>query len=102
MAIPDCYPLRSIDISYSKELLKINESKVRRWFLSITQLLTKENSRILDAILLWKQNVEKELEGIEECNICYYIVHASDKSLPNLPCRTCKNKFHSTCIRKWF
>lgn len=42
------------------------------------------------------------MEGIEECSICAYIVHPSDKTLPSLPCKNCKNKFHSYCIRKWF
>jgi hypothetical protein len=48
------------------------------------------------------QNVEKEFDGIEECPICYSVVHTSDRSLPRLRCKTCKHKFHSACLYKWF
>ncbi|MBK8156747.1 MAG: hypothetical protein IPK55_12485 [Streptococcus sp.] len=46
--------------------------------------------------------MDKEIEGISDCLICYCVVHYSDKSLPKLGCKNCKNKFHSACITKWF
>ena len=49
-----------------------------------------------------ENNLDKEFEGIEECPICYYIVHSSTKELPKLPCKTCKHKFHCSCIHRWF
>ena len=39
--------------------------------------------------------------GLEECAICYDIVN-NQKQLPKMVCKTCKKKFHSACIRKWF
>ena len=53
-------------------------------------------------MLAWKSNIEREIEGIEDCYICYCVVHETDQSLPKMPCKTCKNKFHVACIRKWF
>lgn len=33
--------------------------------------------------------------------MCYYIIHSSGE-LPKMQCKTCKHKFHSSCIQKWF
>lgn len=30
------------------------------------------------------------------------IISLSDSSLPTKPCRTCKNRFHASCLFKWF
>jgi len=35
-------------------------------------LFFKQNGSILDGLTLWKRNVDKRFEGIEECYICYY------------------------------
>jgi len=101
LKFPSDYPLSSPDPQITKKV-KISEEKMRRWSLSMLRLLQQENSSILEVILTWKKHVERELEGIEDCYICYYLVHPTDKSLPVLPCPTCQNKFHKLCIQKWF
>lgn len=52
--------------------------------------------------MLWHDNLEKEFAGIEECSICYYIIHSKTKKLPTMPCKTCRKRFHSDCIYRWF
>jgi hypothetical protein len=71
-------------------------------FLSLTTTTTTitTTTTTTDAILLWSNNVEKEFEGMEECPICYYIVHQTNQSLPKLQCRTCRKKFHAQCRYK--
>ena len=98
---PESYPLQPINILI-RTVVKLSEAKIRSWELRLTKLLNNENASILEAILIWKANIDRELEGLEHCTICYYIVHVSDRSLPTMPCRVCKNKFHAGCIRKWF
>ena len=51
---------------------------------------------------MWKQNVDQELHGVEPCPICYNTLHPKTLSLPTLTCPTCKNKFHNSCLYKWF
>ena len=65
-------------------------------------MLLSQNGQISDALLRWKDNVDKVFEGVEECPICYMIVHASTGHLPKQECKTCHNKFHSACLYKWF
>lgn len=64
--------------------------------------MANQNGSILDSLLLWRRNVEKRFEGIEECAICYSIVHGSNCELPTQKCFTCKHAFHSSCLYKWF
>lgn len=101
LQIPNDYPLSPPEPTITKKV-KISEEKIRKWLLSMVQLLQQENSSLLQLILAWKDHVERELEGIEDCYICYYLVHPTDKSLPTLPCQVCNNKFHKLCIQKWF
>jgi hypothetical protein len=30
------------------------------------------------------------------------IISLTDRTLPTKPCRTCKNRFHASCLFKWF
>ncbi len=54
------------------------------------------------AIRLWKGNLDREFEGVEPCPICYSVLHPTQRQLPRVACRTCKNKYHSACLYKWF
>ena len=64
--------------------------------------LSMQHGSVVDVIALWKRNVDKELEGVEPCPICFSILHPKLMSLPSLTCKTCDNKFHSPCLHKWF
>lgn len=57
-----------------------------------------QNGSIMEGLALWKNNVDKRFEGIEDCMICFSVIHGSNYSLPKKACRTCKKKFHSACL----
>ena len=101
LKIPSEYPLRTVQVDLG-ETLKLKQGQIRKWTLSIKNLIQQRNGDIISAILLWKSNIDKEMDGIEECYICYCVMHGVDRSLPNMQCQNCKNKFHVACIRKWF
>ncbi|OWA53868.1 Transmembrane protein 184B [Hypsibius exemplaris] len=73
-----------------------------QWLRRLRGFLQKQNGSILDGILEWKKNVDKKFQGIESCAICLSIVDAKSAALPKERCRTCKNKFHSECLNRWF
>ncbi|XP_077233049.1 HEAT/U-box domain-containing protein [Tasmannia lanceolata] len=99
--LPSCYPLLPVDVDCTKSL-GISEVKQRKWLLSMTAIIRNQNGAIAEAINIWKSNLDKEFEGVEECPICYSIIHTNDHSLPRLACKTCKHKFHARCLYKWF
>jgi len=99
--LPNCYPLRHVDVECTRSL-GISEVKCRKWLLSLTSFVRNQNGAIAEAIRTWKSNFDKEFEGVEECPICYSILHTSNHSLPRLACKTCKHKFHGACLYKWF
>ena len=68
----------------------------------MSALLRASNGALGAALQLWRANVEREFEGVEPCPICYMCIHAGSSALPRLPCRQCRNRFHSACLYNWF
>ena len=48
--------------------------------------------------MTWKSNVDKAFEGVEECYICFSVIHGSNYQLPKQSCKTCHKKFHPLCL----
>ncbi|KAK7372192.1 hypothetical protein VNO80_05564 [Phaseolus coccineus] len=99
--LPASYPLRPVDVDCTRSL-GIAETKQRKWLMSMMLFVRNQNGALAEAIGIWKRNFDKEFEGVEECPICYSVIHTTDHSLPRLACKTCKHKFHSACLCKWF
>ncbi|KFQ04198.1 E3 ubiquitin-protein ligase listerin, partial [Leptosomus discolor] len=92
--LPSNYPLGSITVESGKRV-GVAVQQWRNWMLQLSTYLTHQLS-------LWKNNVDKRFEGVEDCMICFSVIHGSNYSLPKKACRTCKKKFHSACLYKWF
>lgn len=103
ISIPNDYPLRSVEVKDLKRV-GVSESTWRAWILAVRQLIAGKNGLVFDALLLFKSNVEAKFSGFDEdstCAVCYSIVSPTDRTLPTKPCKTCKKKFHSSCLYKW-
>lgn len=75
------------------------------WKICHTQLLiflSNQNGSVWDILALWKRSLDKKFAGVEECYICFSIFHISTNKIPKLSCRTCRKKFHTSCLYKWF
>ncbi|KAF4321283.1 hypothetical protein JM18_003881 [Phytophthora kernoviae] len=101
LRVPSSYPLRSVEVECTKRI-GISEDRWRRWVLQIIRVTASSDGSLLDAVMLWKGNVDKEFEGVEPCPICYSILNPKNMGLPSLPCKTCSNKYHNSCLYKWF
>ncbi|KAL5757043.1 hypothetical protein ACOSP7_021464 [Xanthoceras sorbifolium] len=99
--LPPSYPLRPVDVECLRSL-GISEVKQRKWLMSMMLFVRNQNGALAEAIRIWKRNFDKEFEGVEECPICYSVIHTTNHSVPRLACKTCKHKFHSACLYKWF
>jgi hypothetical protein len=101
LKIPADWPLHRIEVRDEKRV-GVDEKRWRAWVLAVQQTIWTHNGRIVDGLSLFKKNVMLHFEGQVECAICYSIISASDGTLPRKPCKTCRNRFHSGCLYKWF
>ncbi|KAA1476143.1 hypothetical protein DENSPDRAFT_874439 [Dentipellis sp. KUC8613] len=101
LKIPTDWPLHGIEVKDSKRL-GVSENRWRGWLLGVQQIVWSQNGHIVDAFSLFKKNVTLHFEGQVECAICYSIISVVDGDLPRKPCKTCKNRFHASCLFKWF
>ncbi|XP_051871112.1 E3 ubiquitin-protein ligase listerin isoform X3 [Pristis pectinata] len=99
--LPTNYPLGSITVESGKRV-GVAVQQWRNWMLQLNTFLNLQNGSIMEGLALWKTNVDKRFEGVEECMICFSVIHGSNYSLPRKACRTCKKKFHSACLYRWF
>ncbi|GMK59535.1 hypothetical protein CspeluHIS016_0801410 [Cutaneotrichosporon spelunceum] len=99
--LPAEFPLKAVDV---RDLRRVGvpENKWRGWLMGVQQTITSRNGLILEALTVFKKNVVLHFEGVVECAICYSIISLTDRTLPTKPCRTCKNRFHGSCLFKWF
>ncbi|XP_029649039.1 E3 ubiquitin-protein ligase listerin [Octopus sinensis] len=101
ISLPENYPLGTISVhSDQRKGISCNISK--KWLLQLNIFLQHQNGNIMDGLCLWKRYIDKKFEGVEECTICYCVVHGTDYHLPQKQCKTCHKKFHSICLYKWF
>ncbi|KAH7882407.1 hypothetical protein F5I97DRAFT_1939442 [Phlebopus sp. FC_14] len=99
--LPSDWPLHRLEVRDTK-MVGVSEDKWRAWVLGVQQVVWQQNGRIVDGLTLFTKNVTLHFAGQVECAICYSIISAMDASLPQKPCKTCKNRFHASCLYKWF
>eukprot|EP01083_Nonionella_stella_P201103 735903_1 len=101
IVLQSSHPLKPVEAKFL-DAVGVKRARCSSWLLNIMKILRSENGSIREAVLLWKANVDKHFEGVEECPICYSVIHPSTRSLPRVSCRTCSGKFHPECLYKWF
>ncbi|KAI9346637.1 hypothetical protein BD770DRAFT_475389 [Pilaira anomala] len=99
--LPSNFPLRQIDVE-GVQKVGVNDKQWRGWMFAVAATIGSQNGNIVDALTVFKRNVNLHFSGVEDCTICYSIISIQDRSIPTKQCRTCKNKFHSSCLYKWF
>ena len=99
--LPSNFPLGAVQVESGKRV-GVTTAQWRTWMLQLTTFLQHQNGSIVDGLTVWKKNVDKRFQGVEECYICFYVLHGTNHQLPKLACRTCKKKFHAACLYKWF
>ncbi|XP_076246293.1 E3 ubiquitin-protein ligase listerin [Calliopsis andreniformis] len=74
----------------------------RNCHMQLSIFLTHQNGSVWDGLVSWKRNLDKKFAGVEECYICFSIFHINTYQIPKLSCHTCRKKFHTACLYKWF
>jgi len=99
--LPANFPLGSVQVE-SINKVGVAHAQWRNLMLQLTTFLMHQNGSIVDGLAVWKRNIDKRFEGVEECYICFFVLHGTNHQLPKAACRTCKKKFHGACLYKWF
>jgi len=100
--IPPTFPLRQVEVEGARRI-GLTEKDFRKMQLASQTVINFQSASIIDGLALFRKNLALHFEGVAECAICYSIVAVTpDRRLPNKACATCKNKFHGTCLFKWF
>lgn len=100
ITLPSNHPLGSVKIESGRQIGGRLQSRVL--VMQLTIFLTHQNGSIWDGLSLWKKNLDRKFEGVEECYVCYSVIHQDTCMLPKLSCKTCRKKFHGPCLYKWF
>ncbi|KJH46386.1 zinc finger, C3HC4 type [Dictyocaulus viviparus] len=100
IALPSNWPLSVPSIQLDKAI--VPSEKAKKWLLQLTAYLFHQNGSIVDGIMMWRRNVDRDVDGAEACTVCMMTIHPTNHQLPKVKCRQCKNKFHSNCLYKWF
>ncbi|KAF9430363.1 hypothetical protein BGZ94_007186 [Podila epigama] len=99
--LPVNFPLRQVEVE-GLQRVGVKEARWRAWLLAVAGVIAAQNGSLIDALSLFRRNVGLHFDGVEDCTICYSIVSVLDRSLPNKTCKTCKHRFHASCLYKWF
>ncbi|KAF8537591.1 hypothetical protein BDD12DRAFT_744486 [Trichophaea hybrida] len=100
--LPEIFPLGMVEVEGLRRV-GLNEKKFNQMQLASQAVVNFQSGSTIDALTLFRKNVSLHFQGVSECAICYSILAVTpDRSLPKKACSTCKNKFHSTCLLKWF
>ena len=100
--LPPSYPLARAEVEGTHRVA-VPEKKWVSWIRNAQGQLTIAGegsgggSALIDCLIAWRKNVSAAMKGQSECAICYSVVGA-DRSLPSKVCKTCKNKFHGSCL----
>lgn len=87
--LPPNYPLDVLEVT-SVRHQGVSENQWRNWLKNFMRTnFNNQNGSIIQALLVWKKNVDKKFSGVEECPICYSVIHSVTNQLPkvtfNLP-----------------
>ncbi|KAJ3176421.1 listerin E3 ubiquitin protein ligase 1 [Geranomyces variabilis] len=106
--LPATFPLRQVDVdsggsgaaAAGGRAAGISEARWRAWLLSASAVIASQNGSIADAVKLYGKNIALHFKGVEDCAICYSVIGVIDRTLPTKQCKTCKHKFHASCLFK--
>ena len=96
------HPLTPPTVELTSDSLRIAPQLLKRWQLQVTSSLLSSSRSIGSAVEGWYTNVDGHLSGVEECPVCYSVVHGTHGVLPRMRCAQCGKRYHSVCLYTWF
>ncbi|CAL1683944.1 unnamed protein product [Lasius platythorax] len=100
IVLPSNHPLGTVKVESGQHVG--STTNWRNCHMQLSIFLTHQNGSVWDGLIMWKRNLDKKFAGVEECYICFSIFHINTYKIPKLSCHTCRKKFHTLCLYKWF
>lgn len=50
--------------------------------LQLGLFINYQNGSLIDAVKMWQRNADKTFEGVEECSVCYAVLHDTTYKMP--------------------
>lgn len=101
--LPAAFPLRLAMAEPPEKMPGIPKPRIRNWMLQARQVLAGQRPLVVGRVMLmWARSFALFFEGVEDCPICYNVVHLTTQTIPRKACPTCKHKFHNECLYHWF
>ncbi|KAI5305720.1 hypothetical protein KEM56_003514 [Ascosphaera pollenicola] len=85
ISMPSAYPLH-LPVVEGRTRIAVSEKKWQSWIRTIAGAVKFQGS-LIDALIIFRRNIQGALKGQTECAICYSVVSPSMK-LPNKKCAT--------------
>ncbi|ODM98607.1 E3 ubiquitin-protein ligase listerin [Orchesella cincta] len=82
ISLPLNHPLGPVTV-------KISDKKLHA---KVSQLLNTRSHSLSAGLKLWKENLDGLYKDVDECAICFFILHHVTKQTPKLACKTCRKK----------
>ncbi|CAE8606657.1 unnamed protein product [Polarella glacialis] len=101
--LPPAFPLRLATAEPPEKMPGIPKPRIRNWMLQARQVLAGQKPMVVGRVMLmWARSFAVAFDGVEDCPICYNVVHLTTQTIPRKACPTCKHKFHNECLYHWF
>eukprot|EP01071_Lankesteria_metandrocarpae_P009495 Lankesteria_metandrocarpae@DN5205_c0_g1_i1.p1 len=104
LTFSDRHPLRVPGVTL-EHMFGLPKSRLLNWRLACLRSLSGEDARgvsVFDVLWAFCENICYFFEGLDDCPICFSVIHLQSRTLPRKMCSTCKAKFHADCIHRWF
>ncbi|MEN2497573.1 MAG: listerin E3 ubiquitin protein ligase 1 [Marteilia pararefringens] len=93
------YPIVPIELSFADQ--KIENNLLKSFSSELRTMLTVQKMDVCRTLRRWHEMLDKKLSSLEQCIICYSVLHIQTKRQPDQQCFKCKKIFHGDCLVKW-
>lgn len=83
LKLPETFPLHPVEVEDVEGNSRIGKALWRKTLLQMTTLLRAKDGSLAEAIGLWRRSLDLRLGGLEDCPVCYSVLHLSNSSLPS-------------------
>jgi len=103
LTLPKEFPLLVANPKIPEKMVAIPVPRVKNWMRQAKPVLAGRHPCVIGRTMTTlAKSVSLYFDGVEDCPICYSLLHVATQTLPKKACPTCKKKFHNECLYRWW